>query len=80
MLGGVDGTAGMLACLTELVTLPRGLQYVPVMFVLAITLAMGLWQLQRQGWTVPREDVPWTLAGAWGVLSAIKDAAKFEIP
>jgi hypothetical protein len=41
-------------------------------------LAMGLWQ--RQGWMVPREYYPWTLAGAWGVVSAFKDAVKLEPP
>lgn len=41
---------------------------------------MGFWQLHRQGWIVPREEIPWTLAGVWSVVSAVKDAIKLEPP
>jgi hypothetical protein len=38
--------------------LPRAMRYVPLIFVVALTLVMGLWQLQRQGWRVARENYP----------------------
>jgi len=56
------------------------MRYVPLIFVVALTLVMGLWQLQRQGWRVARENYPWTLAGVWGVVSALKDSVKLEPP
>jgi hypothetical protein len=69
-----------LACLADLSDLPRAMRYAPLIFVVALTLVMGLWQLQRQGWRVARENYPWTLAGVWGVVSALKDSVKLEPP
>lgn len=69
-----------LACCADLSNLPYGMRYVPVILVVALTLAMGLWQVHRHGWKLPTEYYPWTLAGAWGVVSAVKDSIKLEPP
>ncbi|KAF6265771.1 hypothetical protein COO60DRAFT_1476059 [Scenedesmus sp. NREL 46B-D3] len=45
-----------------------------------LTLATGLWQLHRQDWAVPVEDVSEPLAGVWRVVGAVKDALKLEWP
>jgi hypothetical protein len=58
---------------------PKWLTLLPCMVVLGVAAGFGGWQLRVAG--LPRADnLGWTVAGLWGVVSAIKDAFKLEPP
>jgi hypothetical protein len=65
---------------TDLASLPLAVRRLPLLFVVGITVGLGVWQLQRQGGKVHKEDFPWTFAGGWGVLSAMGGAYKLDWP
>ena len=48
--------------------------------MVSLVIGLGVWQLCNKGWHIPAEEVGFSLAGFWGVFSAIKDSVRLEPP